>query len=277
MPMTENRATPESIIRDYPRLALDDRFCFQCDRTMECFTRCCHDVTIVLTPYDVLRMKQALRMESSEFLETYTLSPFAKDQKIPAIILKMDPETKKCPFVTEQGCSIYANRPWACRMYPLGLAEPDNPSPEERRFHFLLREDLCMGHNTQQTVKVSDWILQQGLEEYDAMGTPFKELMLHPFWNGEGFLTPEQIDMYYMACYDLDRFRRFVFQTRFFDLFDVDGDRIEAMRRDDLELLDFAMQWLKFSLFHEKCMKIKRSVLESKLGTVTQAGQGIHG
>jgi hypothetical protein len=109
------------------------------------------------------------------------------------------------------------------------------------------------------------------------MGTPFKKLMLHPFWNGEGFLAPEQIDMYYMACYDLDRFRRFLFQTRFFELFDVDGDRIEAIRKDDLELLDFAMQWLKFSLFHEKCMKIKRSVLESKLGTVTQAGQDIHG
>jgi Fe-S-cluster containining protein len=275
--MSENRATPESIIRDYPRLSPDDRFCFQCDQTMECFTHCCHDVTIVLTPYDVLRMKHALGIESSEFLERYTLSPFAKDQKIPAVILKMDPETKKCPFVSIEGCSIYANRPWACRMYPLGWAEPDNPTPEERSFHFLLREDLCMGHNAERSVKVSEWISEQGIEEYDALGVPFKELMLHSFWNGEGFLTPEQVDMYYMACYDLDRFRRFLFETRFFQLFDVDEDRIEAMRNDDLELLDFAMQWLKFSLFHEQCLKIKRSVLESKRGTVAEAGQSIHG
>ncbi len=275
--MTETCATPESIIRDYPRLKPDDHFCFQCDRSIECFTRCCNDVTIVLTPYDILRMKQSLRVESSEFLEKFTLSPFAKDQKIPAIILKMDPETKNCPFVTQEGCSIYADRPWACRMYPLGLAEPDNPTPVERGFHFLLREDLCLGHNSERAVKVSEWIAGQGIEEYDAMGTPFKELMLHPFWNDEGFLTPEQVDMYYMACYDLDRFRRFVFQTRFLQLFDIDEDRIEAMRKDDLELLDFAMQWLKFSLFHEKSMKIKRSVLESKRGTVAQAGQGIHG
>jgi Fe-S-cluster containining protein len=275
--MSENNATPESIIRDYPRLALDDSFCFHCDRSVECFTRCCNDVTIVLTPYDVLRMKHALHVESSEFLERFTLSPFAKDQKIPAIILKMDPETKNCPFVTKEGCSIYAHRPWACRMYPLGMAEPDSPTPVERRFHFLLREDLCLGHNTELTVKVSEWISQQGIEEYDAMGTSFKELMLHSFWNGEGFLEPEQVEMYYMACYDLDRFRRFAFETRFFQLFDVDEDRIEAMRKDDLELLDFAMQWLKFSLFHEKSMKIKRSVLESRRGTITQTGQGIHG
>ncbi len=275
--MSETCATPESIIRNYPRLKLDDSFCFQCDRSIKCFTDCCNDVTIVLTPYDVLRMKQALQIESSQFLERYTLSPFAKDQKIPAVILKMDLETKNCPFVTEDGCKIYADRPWACRMYPLGLAEPDNPTPIEQAFHFLLREDLCLGHSAERAVKVSQWISEQGIEEYDAMGTSFKELMLHPFWNAEGFLTPEQVEMYYMACYDLDRFRRFVFQTRFFQLFDVDEDRIDAMRRNDMELLDFAMQWLKFSLFHEKSMKIKRSVLESRRGNVMQTGQGIHG
>ncbi len=275
--MSETCTTPESIIRNYPRLKPNDSFCFQCDPSIECFTKCCNDVTIVLTPYDVLRMKQALGIESSQFLETYTLSPFAKDQKIPAVILKMDLETKNCPFVTKEGCSLYADRPWACRMYPLGLAEPDNPTPMEQTFHFLLREDLCLGHSTERAVKVSEWISEQGIEEYDAMGASFKELMLHPFWNSEGFLTPEQVEMYYMACYDLDRFRRFVFQTRFFQLFDVDEDRIDAMRRDDMELLDFAMQWLKFSLFHEKSMKIKRSVLESRRGTGAKVGQGVHG
>ena len=100
---------------------------------------------------------------------------------------------------------------------------------------------------------------------------------LHPFWNDEGLLTPEQIDMYYMACYDLDRFRRFLFQSSFFKLFEVDENRVEAIQGDDLELLDFAMQWLKFSLFKEESMKIKRSVLESKRGTVSQSGQGIDG
>jgi hypothetical protein len=100
--MTENSASPESIIRDYPRLTLEDSFSFQCHQSLECFTRCCNDVTIVLTPYDVIRMKQALHMDSSEFLEKYTLSPFSKDQKIPVVILKMDPETKDCSFVSKR-------------------------------------------------------------------------------------------------------------------------------------------------------------------------------
>jgi Fe-S-cluster containining protein len=271
--MTEKNTNPESIIRDYPRLGPDDTFSFRCYQSLECFTSCCNDVSIVLTPYDILRIKNALKMDSSSFLKQYTLSPFAKDQKIPVVILKMDKETKSCPFVSlEKGCSIYENRPWACRMYPLGMAEPDNPTPEDRRFYFLLKEDICLGHNEDHSIKVSEWITDQGIEEYDAYGAPFKELMLNPFWNGEEDLKPEQIDMYYMACYDLDRFRRFVFESRFLRLFDVDEDRIEAMRMNDLELSDFAIQWLKFSLFKENSMKIKRSVIESKLGKDAKDG-----
>ena len=276
--MTEKNTNPVSILRDYPRLGPDDRFSFQCYKTLECFTRCCNDVTIVLTPYDILRMKHALKLDSSAFLEKYTVSPFTKDQKVPVVILKMDKETKSCPFVSsEKGCGIYGHRPWACRMYPLGLAEPDNPTPEDRRFYFLLKEDICLGHNEEHSMTVSEWIKEQGIEEYDAYGTPFKELMLHPFWNEKETLKPEQIDMYYMACYDLDRFRRFVFETRFFQLFDVDENRIEAMRNNDLELSDFAMQWLNFSLFQEKSMRIKRSVMNAKLGTEVKAGQNNHG
>ncbi len=62
------------------------------------------------------------------------------------------------------------------------------------------------------------------------MAGGFKELTLHDFWNSNKALTPQQSDMFYMACYDLDRFRRFVFETRFLQLFEVDEARVEALR-----------------------------------------------
>jgi len=52
---------------------------------------------------------------------------------------------------------------------------------------------------------------------------------------------------------------------------------VEAMRNDDLELLDFAMQWLKFSLFREQSIKIKPSVVEARLAANAHTGQDIHG
>ena len=138
--MPDTPLTADSIVRDLPRLGPDDTFAFRCGSDLDCFTSCCSDVSIVLTPYDLLRMTRALGLESGEFLATHTISPFAPELEIPVVLLRMDPETKRCPFVSETGCRIYRNRPWACRVYPLGIAEPQRPSPEQRRFHFLLRD-----------------------------------------------------------------------------------------------------------------------------------------
>jgi Fe-S-cluster containining protein len=262
--MPNDRSVQEQILHDYPRMTPDDRFTFQCHQGLDCFTRCCQDVSIVLTPYDVLRLKRALGMDSSEFLQRHTISPFTKDQKVPAVLLKMDSETKKCTFVNDRGCSVYSHRPWACRMYPLGVAEPRNATPTDRAFYFLLKEDLCHGHGGGRTFTVREWLADQGIETYDMMGSSFKALMLDEFWDKTDGLPPEQMDMYYMACFDLDRFRRFVFESRFLQMFEVDEARVNVMRTSDEDLLDFAMQWLRFSLFGENSMKIKPSVMEAK-------------
>lgn len=262
--MANEPTVQERILNDYPRMTPDESFTFQCHSGLECFTRCCRDVSIVLTPYDVLRLKSALGIDSSEFLQRHTIMPFTADQKFPAVLLKMDSETKACGFVGADGCQVYRDRPWACRMYPLGAAEPRNATPTDHAFHFLLREDLCQGHDQGRTLTVRQWLTEQGIEEYDMMGAPFKALMLDEFWDKTDGLTPQQMEMYHMACFDLDRFRRFVFESRFLQTFEVDEARAEAMRSSDDDLLDFAMQWLRFVLFNEKSMKIKPAVLEAR-------------
>jgi len=266
--MATNPVTPEKILKDCPRLGLDDRFSFQCGSQLSCFGKCCHDVSIVLTPYDALRMKRGLGIDSSEFLEQYTLRLQNAEQKFPVVILKMQDEaqnpSKPCQFLSERGCGIYRDRPWACRMYPLGVAEPQNPSPQNQRFHFLIQENICQGHDLGASLSVREWIECQGIEEFEAMSTGFKELTLHDFWNGKRALTPAQADMFYMACYDLDRFRRFVFETRFLQLFEIDEARVEALRTDDQELLDFGMQWLRFSIFGEKSIRLRPGASERK-------------
>jgi Fe-S-cluster containining protein len=270
--MPEGGPTQETILRDYPRLGLDDGFNFRCGKDLDCFTSCCRDVSIVLTPYDVLRMKRALQLDSTEFLEKYTVLARTVKQKLPVVLLKMNPEDKRCCLVRKEGCSLYAHRPWACRMYPLGLAEPKDPHPSERGFYFVLREELCHGHGKRSQCTVRDWITSQGIESFEMMGGSFTQLMLNEFWQKEEPLTPEKVDMYLMACYDLDRFRRFVFETRFLELFDVEESRREAIRTDDEELLDFAMEWLRFSLFNEKRMRLRPYVLESERRAAGGAG-----
>jgi uncharacterized protein len=256
MPVDE--AVPvSSNVLPWDRMSLDDRFTFHCGPDMECFTKCCSDVTIVLTPYDVLRLKHALGIDSSEFLEKHTLTPCFPNQKFPLVLLKMDDKTRQCPLVSEKGCRVYKDRPWSCRMYPLGAAEPKVVTSEDRAFHFVIVEDVCLGHRAGASCSVREWMAGQGVEEYEMMSASFKDLTLHDFWDGKEELSPQQADMFYMACYDLDRFRRFVFETKFLQFFDVDEARVEAIRTDDEELLEFAVQWLRFSLFHERTMKLR--------------------
>ena len=84
-------------------------------------------------------------MDSTEFLERYTLPFLPQEQKFPLVILRMDAQSKRCPFVSEGGCEVYGARPWACRMYPLGVAKPKNPTPTDQPFYFVLHEELCHG------------------------------------------------------------------------------------------------------------------------------------
>ncbi len=255
--MSENEPAEREIIENSTRLGLDDRFTFQCGRHLDCFTKCCQGVSILLTPYDVLKLKRALGIGSSEFLDRYTFVMQSKEKKIPAVFLRMNDDSQTCPFVSDKGCGVYAHRPWACRMYPLGMAEPKDPQQAAQRFYFPVHEDLCHGHGLGEGCSVREWIDEQGIEPFDLNQVSFRQLMGHPGWDQPDRLTPDKLAMFYMAAYDLDRFRNFVFDTRFLDLFEVDEARVEALRADDEELLELAMDWLAFSLFQEqKRMKL---------------------
>ena len=118
------------VVPDTPRLGPDDRFTFRCDPAMDCFGHCCHDVSILLTPYDVLRMKTRSGDEFHRVHGEVRLGCVLHRQaRCRWCSSRWTPETKKCQFVGEKGCAIYHHRPWACRMYPLGMAEPTGTSP----------------------------------------------------------------------------------------------------------------------------------------------------
>ncbi|MHC4768601.1 MAG: YkgJ family cysteine cluster protein [Planctomycetota bacterium] len=275
LPDDAHKQLQEKILADHPRLGPDDRFTFACHPGVSCYNKCCGDVNIFLSPYDVLRLKKRLGMTSSEFLEKHALMPVQKDMKTPVVVLRMtDDEAKSCPFLTDAGCGLYADRPWPCRMYPLGLAaRKDTPDGwRGDRFHFLLQEEMCKGHGEAKEWTVREWLDDQGIDEYDEWGEAFKELTLHKFFEEGGTLAPEKMHMFFTACYDLDRFREFVFNSTLLQRFEFDEDFVEEMRYDDEALLRFGFLWLRFSLFGEKTMKPKEGIVEAYKGSLEKKG-----
>ena len=265
----EQERLQQKIIEESQRLGPDDKFTFDCHPGVSCFNLCCRDVNIFLTPYDVLRLKKRLGMKSYEFLEKYTLLPIQKDMQTPIVLLKMnEDEGKTCQFVTDRGCGVYTDRPWPCRMYPLGLAAQRDTEDgwQGERFYFLLREEVCRGFGEAREWTIREYLDRQQVDDYDEWGEGYKELTLHKFFEAGGTLTPDKMHMFYTACYDLDRFREFVFESTMLQRFDIDEDFIEEMRDSDEALLRFAFLWLRFSLFGEQTVRVKGNILEAFKG-----------
>ena len=262
---SEADALKRQILEEHPRLTPDSRFDFACHQGLSCFNTCCADVNIVLTPYDVLRLRRRLGLGSEQFIVEHTVRPFTKDLKLPVVLLAMrDDERKRCPFVTDAGCSVYDDRPWACRMYPVGVASSQTRTRAGEEFYFVLNEDHCRGHREKQEWTIAAWLENQGVAEYDDFGDRFKEITLHPALLNGPPLEPRKMDLFFMAAYDLDRFRRFIFESRFLRTFELAAEHVEQLRTDDEVLLKFGLEWLRFALFAEPAVKVNPAVFEAK-------------
>jgi Fe-S-cluster containining protein len=247
------------VLRDKRKLAADERFSFSCHSALPCFNRCCADVNIVLTPLDVLRLARRLGITTTEFLEKHALVPITQELELPVVMLKMgdDPE-KKCSFVGPDGCTVYEERPWACRMYPVGMAiPPARAGVEPEPVFFLLEDDFCKGHGERKTWTVKQWRSDQGVQEHEDLEQDFKALVSHPWFIGGRKLDPRRVEMFFTACYDLDKFRSFVFDTTFLQRFVLEDELVEQLKNDDLALLRFGSRWLRFALFAEPTMTLR--------------------
>jgi len=240
---------------------LDSKFKFRCYKDISCFNKCCRHTNMLLTPYDILRMKKRLGLSSGEFLDKYTYTHIDEKSSHPFAVLGMnDDEEGKCPFLTSEGCSIYEDRPANCRYYPVGkglmIKDSENgPAPVD--FYFFIREPNCLGYEEDEEWSIKTWRVEQGVDLYDEMNKEWKEIQLRRDNPGQPELDKKKQPLIYMASYDIDKFREFVFESGFLNIFDIQNEEVEKMRTDDISLMKFGFKYLKYILMLEETLKIK--------------------
>ena len=233
-----------------------DRIRFHCRSQLACFTKCCRDVNIFLSPYDILRLKKRLAISSEDFLEKYAISLIPEASGFPVILLKMrEDRNKECPFVTPKGCSIYEDRPWSCRMFPL------DQGSRAGDFHLIAPPSLCLGlrEKTEQTVE--QYLGSQDLESYEENEKLLGNIASNPRFSKTSIQNPKVQEMIRMALYDLDRFRRFVLESRFLQIFRVEKEISEKIATDDVELLKLALRWLEFGLIAGETLEMREDIV----------------
>ncbi|RKX57869.1 MAG: YkgJ family cysteine cluster protein [Thermodesulfobacteriota bacterium] len=247
------------------RLDLKSTFTFACEKEMACYTRCCKDAYIMLTPCDIIRMKQRLGLSSDEFLHIYTTLGHIEKTDLPIPVIKMlEDDEKSCPFLEEPGCGIYEDRPLTCRYYPLSAGMfHDRDLSSDEPFFALIKEGHCLGHDLGRELTVDEWRKDQGIIPYDEANFGWTELILKRKSLGPFVTIPEKtLQMFFMGCYNIDRFRRFVFDSLFLNVYIVPEERKKKISEDDMAMLEFAVDWLKTTLLGEQKLEIREQVAE---------------
>ncbi len=258
------------------KLSLDSYLKFRCHPGVKCFTACCGGIKIVLTPYDILKLTRRLEIPAHEFLQKYTQPTYLEKTDMPGVMIKLREEDNKCPFVTPEGCTVYSDRPTACRYYPVGMADfheggsrdsdGNETTPAEEKFFFIVREDHCKGFEEDKEWTIREWRADQGVDVRDEMNREWLRLVMRRKSFGiQASLSEQAKRMFFMASTDLATFRKFIFESSFLDIYELDEETLRKIKEDDVELMLFSFKYLAATLFGAKGLKMRPEKVKEKV------------
>jgi len=246
----------------------DTRFRFRCYKGVSCFNACCMRADVTLAPYDILRLKWRFDLTSEEFLQQYTV-PFWMDQDgVPGLKLRTDEEGTCRMLDRQEGCRVYRDRPTVCRYYPVALLNMRKKGSSQAEENYsLISEDHCKGRLEDRELSIEDYRIEQECQEYDDRNRDWYRLILKKESAGPGVERPSEMSrqVFFMASYNLDMFRRFVLSESFHQSYKLDDAFYQAVERDDLILMDFTFRFLRQALFGEKSIEEVEDAWEKRV------------
>jgi Fe-S-cluster containining protein len=248
-------------------LDLGSRLQFSCHKGISCFNACCKQADVTLTPYDIIRLKDHLGKSATDFLKDHTV-PFRMDKEgLPGVKLRTTDEGA-CLFMTEEGCSVYEDRPTACRLYPLGhMSMLATGSKTDETHYFLIKEEHCKGHEEDQEQTIAEYLKEQETAQYEEMNREWLQLMLKRRSMGPTVGRPPEatLQMFFMCSFDMDRFRRFVLSENFRNTYDLEDSVYEVFAKEDISLMQFGVRFMKQAFFGERTIPEKDGAWENRV------------
>lgn len=249
-------------------LTAESKLKFRCHKGVSCFNDCCRQADVTLAPYDVLRLQRRLGMSSEEFLKKHTV-PFQMDRDgVPGIKLRTDDDGACLLLDGNNGCGVYEDRPTACRYYPVGLLNMRNKDEYQAiQQYSLIKESHCKGHDEDREITVGEYREEQGVEPYDQANREWYELILKKRSGGPGVGRPNEmsLQLFFMASFNFDMFRRFVSSDNFNATYDVPEATRQAITSDDEALMRFGYQLMRQVLFGEMTIPEQKGAWDKRV------------
>jgi Fe-S-cluster containining protein len=184
-------------------------------------------------------------MTSREFLQGFTRVEADARGGFPCVFMTMrDDERHSCPMVRDSGCSVYADRPAACRAYPTGRGVGVEEGGLISEQFVLVREEHCRGFEAGPSWSIEKWLRDQGVDEYLPYIDSYSRLTAR--WSEDGrSLRKEQFALVFLALYRLDEFPRFIEHHGILDGLKLSVARKSSILEDEAERLSFAIRWIE--------------------------------
>ena len=232
---SKQAALPGQTLLSCPPLARTEAFRFHCHPGVSCFRECCRALDLSLSPYDVLRLRRSLGISSQSFLDRYTIVEFEPEDRYPQVYLAMvDDGRASCPFIGPEGCQVYADRPGACRIYPLGRGVSLAQGETQEQF-ILLREGHCQGFEEDQTQTVDAWQQDQQIIDYNQSNDQLIPLLAGTGEQGRR-LSAEEGQLFIETLYTLESFQHRI---------EGENSPTEPALDEEELLLTRAINWLR--------------------------------
>ena len=139
------------------------------------------------------------------------------------------------------------------------IAIPDVDRKTDQPVYFFRPPDFCLGRHENEEWTIPGWIEDQDAAQYHKMTiqwSKIKRLFQTDPWGYEGPEGP-RAKMAFMATYNIDKFREFLFQSSFFKRYQVKSTLRKKIKADDAALMKFGFEWVKVFIWGIKSKSIK--------------------
>ena len=130
-------------------LHMHSPFSFVCDRC----SQCCRNKLININPYEISRLAKGLGITTTEFIRQFTQD---------GGIHLLQKDDGSCYFLSRTGCQVHKNRPFVCRLFPLGRHGDEHGG----EYFFILPLDESCRKNLGKQFTVQKYLQNQGAMEY---------------------------------------------------------------------------------------------------------------
>jgi len=235
------------------RLRAGQTFGFRCQPGIACFNRCCRNLTLLLYPYDVIRLRVRLDLTAMNF-STATRTWCCAVAATFRTSCCAWPKTASAParFSPTRAAGSTPTDPTPAAPFPWSRGCCTMPQTHADETVFFFRPpDFCLGQYDTNQWTIPEWIQDQETDTYHRMTIHWAELrrlLQNDPWGAEGPMGA-RAKMAFMAVYNIDRFREFVFGSSFLKRFKVKPQLLARIQKDDVQLLLLGFDWIRLFLW----------------------------